>query len=120
MAANSTGAVLATPAAEFRLPATDGKTYALDDVAGEKGTVIVFICNHCPYVKAVIDRMVSDARVLMSEGVGFAAHADEARLSRAYADAQGPPRAPDRTDGDDAGPDARRMSQARLFARIAA
>ena len=73
MPATATQAVLDTPAAEFRLPATDGKTYALDDVAGEKGTVVVFICNHCPYVKAVIDRMVSDARVLMSEGVGFAA-----------------------------------------------
>jgi peroxiredoxin len=59
--------------AEFRLSATDGKTYTLDDVADEKGTVVAFICNHCPYVKAVIDRMVSDARVLMSEGVGFAA-----------------------------------------------
>ena len=45
----------------------------LADVAGEKGTVVVFICNHCPYVKAVIDRMVSDARVLMSESIGFAA-----------------------------------------------
>jgi len=65
--------ILDTPAAEFRLPATDGRTYALDDVAGEKGTVVVFICNHCPYVKAVIDRIVADARVLMSEGVGFAA-----------------------------------------------
>ena len=73
MAATSTQAVLDTPATEFRLPATDGKTYALDDVAGKKGTVVVFICNHCPYVKAVIDRMVADARVLMSEGVGFAA-----------------------------------------------
>jgi len=73
MATTATQVVLDTPAAEFRLPATDGKTYALDDVAGEKGTVVVFICNHCPYVKAVIDRMVSDARVLMSEGVGFAA-----------------------------------------------
>ena len=73
MPATATQAVRATPAAEFRLPATDGKTYALDDVAGEKGTVVVFICNHCPYVKAVIDRMVSDARVLTSEGVGFAA-----------------------------------------------
>ena len=73
MAATATQVILDTPAAEFRLPATDGKTYALDDVAGEKGTVVVFICNHCPYVKAVIDRMVSDARVLMSEGVGFAA-----------------------------------------------
>ncbi len=35
--------------------------------------MIVFICNHCPYVKAVIDRLVADARVLMKEGVGFAA-----------------------------------------------
>jgi hypothetical protein len=71
--AAATQAVLDRPAAEFRLPATHGKTYALDDVAGEKGTVIVFICNHCPYVKAVIDRMVSEARVLMSESIGFAA-----------------------------------------------
>ena len=65
MATTATQVVLDTPAAKFRLPATDGKTYALDDVAGEKGTVVVFICNHCPYVKAVIDRMVSDARVLI-------------------------------------------------------
>jgi peroxiredoxin len=62
-----------TPAPEFRLPATDGKTYRLDDLAGAKGTVVVFICNHCPYVKAIIDRMVADARVLMSEGIGFVA-----------------------------------------------
>ena len=41
----------ATPAPEFRLRATDGKTYALDDVAGEKGTVVVFICNHCPMLR---------------------------------------------------------------------
>ena len=73
MATTATQVTLDTSAPEFRLPATDGKTYTLDDVAGEKGTVVVFICNHCPYVKAVIDRMVSDARALMSEGVGFAA-----------------------------------------------
>ena len=65
--------VLGVPAADFKLPATDGRTYALKDVAGEKGTVIVFICNHCPYVKAVINRLVSDARQLTREGVGFAA-----------------------------------------------
>lgn len=64
---------LDTPAADFRLPATDGRTYTLDDVAGENDTVIVFICNHCPYVKAVIDRFVADARELGREGVGFAA-----------------------------------------------
>ncbi|MGO9674201.1 MAG: thioredoxin family protein [Methylocella sp.] len=65
--------VLDTPAADFLLPATDGETYALDDIAGVRGTVIVFICNHCPYVKAVIDRLVDDARALMKEGFGFAA-----------------------------------------------
>ena len=73
MAATTSPAALGTPATDFTLPATDGRTYALADVQGEKGTVIVFICNHCPYVKAVIDRMVADARTLMAEGVGFAA-----------------------------------------------
>src|SRR5437899_11704140 len=73
MATTATQVTLGTPAAEFRLPATDGKTYALDDLVGEKGTVIVFICNHCPYVKAVIDRLVADARLLLAEGIGFAA-----------------------------------------------
>jgi peroxiredoxin len=65
--------VLETSAADFRLPATDGRTYSLDDIAGENGTVIVFICSHCPYVKAVIDRLVGDASVFMKEGIGFAA-----------------------------------------------
>jgi peroxiredoxin len=73
MAATPTDITLNIPAPDFRLPATDGRTYALDDVAGDKGTVIVFICNHCPYVKAVIDRFVADAGALMKEGVGFAA-----------------------------------------------
>jgi peroxiredoxin len=62
-----------TPAPEFFLPATDGRSYSLDDIAGLKGTVVVFICNHCPYVKAVIDRLVADAGTLMAEGFGFAA-----------------------------------------------
>ncbi len=73
MAATATKIILDTPAPDFWLPATDGKTYALKDVAGEKGTVIVFICNHCPYVKAVIDRLVADARLLLAEGISFAA-----------------------------------------------
>ena len=45
-------------APDFALPATDGRTYRLADLAGPKGTVIVFMCNHCPYVKAVIDRLI--------------------------------------------------------------
>ncbi|MEK6216633.1 MAG: thioredoxin family protein [Boseongicola sp.] len=61
------------PAPDFRLPATDGKTYSLADVAGPKGVVIAFICNHCPYVLAIIDRIVRDANDLSALGVGFAA-----------------------------------------------
>ena len=64
---------LGTPAPDFALPATDGKRYRLGDIAGGKGVVIAFICNHCPYVKSTIDRLAEDARVLMAEGIGFAA-----------------------------------------------
>lgn len=59
-------------APEFALPATDGNSHSLSDVAGKNGTVVVFICNHCPYVRAVIDRLVVDANTLMDEGIGFA------------------------------------------------
>jgi peroxiredoxin len=60
-------------APDFRLPATDGKTYALADIRGPNGTLIVFICNHCPYVKGVIDRIVRDAAALQELGIGVAA-----------------------------------------------
>ncbi|HXW70614.1 MAG TPA: thioredoxin family protein [Methylocella sp.] len=73
MAAAVEDIVLGTPAPDFRLPATDGQIYSLADVAGKSGSVIVFICNHCPYVKTSIDRMVADARLLMADGIGFAA-----------------------------------------------
>lgn len=61
------------PAPDFRLPATDGKSYSLSDVSGPNGVVVAFICNHCPYVLAVIDRIIRDARDLEKEGVGFVA-----------------------------------------------
>jgi hypothetical protein len=55
-------------ARDFALKGVDGKTYSLAE--GPKGTLVVFICNHCPYVKASIDRIVSEAKALGDMGVG--------------------------------------------------
>lgn len=60
-------------APDFALPATDGATYSLADLTGPNGLVVAFICNHCPYVLAVLDRIIRDARDLEPLGVGFAA-----------------------------------------------
>ncbi len=60
-------------APDFSLPATDGKTYRLRDVAGPNGTLIMFICNHCPFVLAILDRMIRDAAELQALGIGVAA-----------------------------------------------
>lgn len=60
-------------APDFRLPGVDGRTYALADVKGPRGALVMFICNHCPYVKAVIDRIVRDANDLQSLGIGVVA-----------------------------------------------
>lgn len=57
----------------FDLPATDGRRYRLTDVAGPKGLVLVFMCNHCPYVKAIIDKLIRDAQELRTLGVYTAA-----------------------------------------------
>jgi len=61
------------PAIDFALPGVDGKVWALEDCKGEKGLLVMFICNHCPYVKAVLDRLVRDARELREMGVNSVA-----------------------------------------------
>lgn len=60
-------------AVDFDLPATDGQRYSLDKLRGPNGLLVMFICNHCPYVKAVIDRTIRDCRELQSLGVGSVA-----------------------------------------------
>ena len=61
------------PGVAFDLPATDGRRYRLDDVRGPNGLLVMFICNHCPYVQAVIDRIVRDATELQAHGIGSVA-----------------------------------------------
>jgi peroxiredoxin len=64
---------LGDAAPDFSLPAIDGRTVGLADVKGLNGVVVMFICNHCPYVQAVIDRIESDMRTLRGLGIGAVA-----------------------------------------------
>lgn len=61
------------PAIDFSLPGTDGKVWTLDDCRGENGLLVMFICNHCPYVQAVLDRLVRDTNELKTMGVNAVA-----------------------------------------------
>lgn len=54
----------------FDLIATDGRRYSLDQVSGPKGLLVMFICNHCPYVKSVLDRLIRDVKDLEAVGIG--------------------------------------------------
>ena len=56
-------------AVDFNLKGVDGHNYSLADVRGERGLLIMFICNHCPYVKAVLDRIIRDVSDLEKYGI---------------------------------------------------
>ena len=60
-------------APDFKLKDFDGNSYGLNDVIGEKGLLVAFICNHCPYVHAIIDRLIMDAKTLNGKGIGIVA-----------------------------------------------
>ena len=60
-------------AIDFALPGVDGKTWTLADCRGEKGLLVMFICNHCPYVKSIRERLVRDTRELKALGVNSVA-----------------------------------------------
>jgi peroxiredoxin len=61
------------PAPDFALPGVDGRTWTRDDCKGPNGLLVMFICNHCPYVQAVRERIVRDARELAEHGIGCVA-----------------------------------------------
>ncbi len=60
-------------AAEFDLPGVDGRRHTLASTRGANGLLVMFICNHCPYVKAVLDRIVRDCAELGEHGIGSVA-----------------------------------------------
>lgn len=57
------------PARDFSLPGVDGRVWTLDQCRGEAATLVMFICNHCPFVKASIGRIVQACRELETYGV---------------------------------------------------
>jgi len=61
------------PAVDFSLPGVDGETWNMADCAGENGLLVMFICNHCPYVKSIRERIVRDTRELKALGVNTVA-----------------------------------------------
>ena len=60
-------------AKDFNLLSTEKENISLKDIKGEKGTLIMFICNHCPYVKAVINNIASDVNYLKKIGINSVA-----------------------------------------------
>ena len=73
-------ALLQTPAfdetfnaPDFTLKNIDGSMVSLTEIKGENGTLIMFICNHCPYVKAIIDRLVKTCKILQDNAIGCVA-----------------------------------------------
>lgn len=65
---------LSTPAPDFHLPDTvSGKTFGFDDIAGQRATLVMFICNHCPFVRHVLDELVRLGNDYESGQVGMVA-----------------------------------------------
>jgi len=69
----STMLPLGTPAPTFELPNVDGRMVGLAEAAGARGSVVMFICNHCPFVKHVADQLAVLARDYLPRGIGFVA-----------------------------------------------
>ena len=62
-----------TPAADFNLLGVDDRYWSLEECRGDKGLMVMFICNHCPYVKAIRERLVEDTRTLLTFGIASVA-----------------------------------------------
>ena len=70
MAATSSPVALGWPAARFDLPGIDGRRHSQDSARGPNGLLVMFICNHCPYVRAIASKLVRDTDELAALGIG--------------------------------------------------
>ena len=61
------------PAPRFKLPDPSGREHSLEDCAGSNGTLVMFICNHCPYVQAILGKLARDTDDLRDHGIGSVA-----------------------------------------------
>lgn len=73
VAVESTMLTLGTQAPTFSLPDPDGKVWSFDDVAGPRGTLVAFVCNHCPYVRHIAPTLGKVAAGWQSAGIGVIA-----------------------------------------------
>jgi peroxiredoxin len=73
MATEALDLELGSAAPHFALPGVCGQRWTRDDAAGPNGLVVIFMCNHCPYVQSILDRIVRDAKDLQALGVGVVA-----------------------------------------------
>lgn len=73
MAAHSPDCAFGSKAVDFQLPGVDGRIWTLAETRGPTGLLVMFLCNHCPYVKAIITRLVHDVAALKAYGLGAVA-----------------------------------------------
>jgi peroxiredoxin len=73
MAVSTPASTLGSAAPDFDLPGTDGRRHTRDALRGRNGLLVMFICNHCPYVKAVQGKIIRDAAELAGEGINSVA-----------------------------------------------
>ncbi len=73
MAVNTPVCNFGIRAPDFELSDTEGKLWSLESLRGPKGLLVMFLCNHCPYVKAILERLCTDVKEVQAMGIGAAA-----------------------------------------------
>ena len=73
MAVNTPVCNFGIRAPDFELSDTEGKLWSLESLRGPKGLLVMFLCNHCPYVKAILERLCTDVKEVQAMGIGTAA-----------------------------------------------